>query len=40
VFRRLLAYQFVIVADKVAYREERGQLRELPAAAFTARRAS
>jgi glycosyltransferase involved in cell wall biosynthesis len=26
VFRRLLGYQFVIVADKVAYREERGVL--------------
>jgi glycosyltransferase involved in cell wall biosynthesis len=31
-FRRLLGYQFVIVADKVAYREERGQQVELLAA--------
>lgn len=38
VFRRLLAYQFVIVADKVAYREERGQLKELPAGEIVARR--
>jgi len=30
-FRRLLAYQFVIVADKVAYHEERGRLVDLPA---------
>jgi hypothetical protein len=36
VFRTLLAYQFVIVADKVAYREERGQLMEMPAGEITA----
>lgn len=36
VFRTLLAYQFVITADKVAYREERGQLVEMPAGEITA----
>jgi glycosyltransferase involved in cell wall biosynthesis len=39
-FRKLLAYQFVIVADKVAYLEERGQPVELAAGEITARRAS
>ncbi len=37
-FRRLLGYQFVIVADKVAYREERGQLVELHPAEISAGR--
>jgi len=36
-FRRLLGYQFVIIADKVAYREERGQLLELRAGDVPAR---
>lgn len=36
VFRTLLAYQFVIVADKVAYREERGRLVEMSAGKITA----
>ncbi|HYM13719.1 MAG TPA: bifunctional glycosyltransferase/class I SAM-dependent methyltransferase [Bryobacterales bacterium] len=31
-FRKLLGYEFVIVADKVAYREERGTLAEIGAA--------
>ena len=37
VFRTLLAYQFVIVADKVAYREERGHLLEMSAGEVNAR---
>ena len=37
IFRRLLAYEFVIVADKVAYREERGVLVEMPPGEMTAR---
>jgi glycosyltransferase involved in cell wall biosynthesis len=38
-FRRLLAYQFVIVADKVAYLEERGRPVEMPSGEIAARRA-
>jgi len=36
-FRRLLGYQFVIVADRVAYREERGALVGLDARDITSR---
>ncbi|MBI3666537.1 MAG: methyltransferase domain-containing protein [Acidobacteria bacterium] len=36
-FRKLLGYQFVIVADKVAYREERGTVVPLDAGAIASR---